>query len=169
MLPLTLLRTMMERFWSKVNMTDDCWLWTAAVCKSNGYGKFGLRGKTPDAHRVAWELVFGEIPSGMLVCHKCDVKLCVRPDHLFLGTHRDNMRDAVSKGRLAHGDNHYSRKNPERCHLAKLTWEKVDAIRADHAAGLRSPEIALKHGITRDHVYPIIHGKIWKRFQEAKA
>ena len=90
---------LLERFWKNVNKTNSCWLWTA--CKKGDYGKI-KEGKdgTPmfAVHRFSWELHNGKIPKGMLVCHKCDVKNCVNPDHLFIGTYRDNIRDAMNKG-----------------------------------------------------------------------
>lgn len=88
----------MDRFWSKVNKTDGCWLWIASRHKK-GYGQFKLDGKMRKAHRVAWELTYGPIPPDKNVCHTCDNPPCVRPDHLFLGTNGDNVRDAVKKGR----------------------------------------------------------------------
>ena len=74
-----------------------CWLWLAG--SSCGYGDFWLSGKNRKAHRVSWGLYRGEIPSGLNVCHHCDVKLCVNPAHLWLGTDDENMQDAVNKGR----------------------------------------------------------------------
>jgi hypothetical protein len=85
------------RFWAKVKVTEYCWLWTGAL--RNGYGRFG----SPPyryAHRVAWELTNGS-PGDLKVLHKCDNPKCVRPDHLFLGTQRDNIRDRAQKGRTA--------------------------------------------------------------------
>lgn len=93
-----------ELFWSKVTPEpmSGCWLWTAGVSGS-GYGRFsrshGKRGMDT-ASRVAWTLRVGPIPPGMLICHRCDNPPCVNPDHLFLGTARDNIRDAARKGRL---------------------------------------------------------------------
>lgn len=86
-----------DRFWAKVAKGDDCWLWTGAVAgyPGNDYGAFN-KGK---AHRFSWELHRGPIPAGLFVLHKCDVTRCVRPDHLFLGTQKDNMQDMVAKGR----------------------------------------------------------------------
>src|SRR5271165_4726377 len=88
----------MKRFWDKVEKTDGCWNWKAYI-GPDGYGRFGFRGKIPGPHRVSWELSFGPIPDGLNVCHKCDNRRCVRPDHLFLGTDRDNILDCIRKGR----------------------------------------------------------------------
>lgn len=91
--------TVEERFWAKVDKTDDCWLWTAHR-QATGYGQFSPSpGHPVGAHRFAWELAHGPIPAGMYVCHHCDVRACVRVDHLFLGSPRDNMADMVAKGR----------------------------------------------------------------------
>lgn len=87
------------RFWSKVRKGDGCWEWQAKRF-DNGYGSFAVsRNKNQGAHRVAWELTNGPIPAGMSVLHHCDNRPCVRPDHLFLGTQLDNMRDMLAKGR----------------------------------------------------------------------
>lgn len=99
--------TLAERFWRYVEKRSagECWLWTGT--KNNcGYGTIGRGGVTPSgsprmttAHRVAWELYRGPIPGGMVICHRCDRPACVNPDHLFVGSQRDNVRDAIAKGR----------------------------------------------------------------------
>lgn len=86
------------RFWAKVQQTPDCWLWTAAKNES-GYGIFGVGKATDKAPRISYRLLVGPIPEGTIVCHKCDNPTCVRPDHLFLGSHKDNHNDAVKKNR----------------------------------------------------------------------
>jgi HNH endonuclease len=95
--------TLALRFWSKVREDNSgCWLWTGARYY-NGYGVMRVGGRydgfNTGAHRIAWQLTRGPIKDGLMVCHRCDVKLCVNPDHLFLGTGSENARDSVQKGR----------------------------------------------------------------------
>jgi hypothetical protein len=87
---------MVRRFWEKVDKSGDCWNWTGAT--TQGYGAFWLDGKTVNAHRVAWELTHSH-PGDSYVLHRCDNRRCCNPDHLFLGTHQDNVADMVAKGR----------------------------------------------------------------------
>ena len=88
----------MNRFWAKVCKTNGCWTWTASK-NPHGYGQIRLSGKLTLAHRVSWTIHNGVIPEGLFVLHICDNPPCVRPDHLFLGTQKDNIRDAVAKKR----------------------------------------------------------------------
>jgi hypothetical protein len=97
-----------ERFWPKVRKTGGCWEWSAAT-RLCGYGVLNVLGRTVDAHRISWELHYGPIPRGMVVCHRCDNPPCVRPDHLFLGTKRDNTHDMLRKGRGKNGTHSYGR------------------------------------------------------------
>lgn len=86
------------RFWAKVAKTDSCWLWTAAK-NDKGYGKFFFRHRLWFAHRVSYTVHRGTVPHGIKVLHRCDTPLCVNPDHLFLGTQKDNLRDMAEKRR----------------------------------------------------------------------
>ena len=99
--------TFVSRFWSRVIKTDTCWIWDSARTAA-GYGDFTLEGQVRTAHRYSWELAHGPIPEGMFICHHCDNPPCVRPDHLFLGTHQDNMDDAKAKRNMKtkQGGNH---------------------------------------------------------------
>jgi len=85
---------------------DGCWVWQGCPRGSNGYGSIKVDGKRIPAHRYSYMLYFGEIPKGLLVCHTCDFPLCVNPSHLFVGTHADNMKDMVFKGRQSRGEEH---------------------------------------------------------------
>lgn len=91
-------------FWDRVNKTERCWLWTGAIWGNNSYGCTRFNGKCQQAHRVSWQLINGPISPGMQILHHCDTPLCVRPDHLFLGTPHTNSLDAVAKGRKSNGN-----------------------------------------------------------------
>lgn len=125
-------RPLAERFWEKVRKTKTCWLWTAAR-HDTGYGQIGIggfRSKPRRAHRVSWEMKHGPIPKGLLVLHKCDIRACVRPSHLFLGTHKSNTQDAMKKGRLAVGVRHGRAKIGEFAVRAIRTSKSKDRVLA---------------------------------------
>ena len=144
-----------ERFEEKVcpEPNTGCHLWTASSA-SHGYGQFKLNGKHVLSHRVAYELYVGPIPEGMYVCHTCDVRVCVNPEHLFLGTHADNMKDRNGKGRQARGEDHG---------CARLTEEL--ALEIYHAAGTQI-EITKKYGVSRSLVSKIKNKKKWSHIHD---
>ena len=105
-------KTIKERFWKKVKKTDYCWNWIGnKVGGKWKYGIFLINKKRFRAHRIIWRMINGEIPRGFFICHKCDNPSCVNPNHLFLGTQADNLKDMFKKGRNPKID-HCGRKNP---------------------------------------------------------
>lgn len=139
---------------------SGCWLFTGAVHR-DGYGCINVSGKRKAwAHRVAWQVAHGPIPTGKLVCHTCDVRCCVNPDHLFIGTNDDNVNDMLRKQRHARG---------ERNGLSKLTENAVAEIRALYAS--RTPgkkwglaELSRKHGVRQTTIDAAAKGKTWRLF-----
>lgn len=141
-----------ERFWEKVNKTSGCWEWIGDLDK-DGYGHLWTGKRSPVASRVSYELNVGLIPAGMCVCHSCDNPKCVRPEHLFLGTAKDNNADRNAKGRQAKG---------ESCSLSALTASNVIKIREMHSEGLTNKQIARRLGLNIQNVYLINKRKTWK-------
>ena len=160
------LSTIEERFWSKVDTSGECWVWTAST--RNGYGQFSVQhGIIRKAHRVGWELTFGPIPNEMHVCHHCDNPLCVRPAHLFLGTHAENMRDMVAKGRSAAGERNGAHGHPEAHPLKRggrpglLTEAGVCELRRLHREGASYKSLAALFGISYGHAWNVCCGRRW--------
>ena len=148
-----------DRFWSKVTKTDSCWLWRGSRWK-NGYGEAYVAGKRKRAHRVAWELTNGTIPIDMLVCHKCDVKLCVNPDHLYVGTVADNNRDMIE--RRQHGMFTKPDAYRGKSRVSKLTWRAVRAIREKLNAGKDCADLAKEHSVHISTIQCIRRCRTWK-------
>lgn len=148
-----------DKFWNKVDKTDQCWIWTGRTYRK--YGAYSHKGKKYRAHRAVWESIHGAIPVGMVICHKCDNPSCVNPDHLFIGTQADNVRDCKEKGRIRHGD--YlpppirGSANPN----AKLKESDVIEIRKAHQNGATQLGIAKQYGVHPSIIWQIIHGRAW--------
>jgi hypothetical protein len=147
------LRTRSVPFWDRVRKSAGCWEWTGTQ-HGAGYGYCYSKGRLHLTHRMAWELTYGPIPDGQCVLHKCDNRSCVRPDHLFLGTRGDNIKDAVSKGRQCRGEGKS---------MAKLTDDSVRAFRARYAAGgVTIGELADEAGIHLQTMYLALKRRTWK-------
>jgi hypothetical protein len=129
-----------DRFWSQVNIQpgDACWEWTGKLHRAGGYGRFSFNGERHFAHRFAGR----SIPKGKFICHHCDNPCCVRPDHLFLGTPRENIEDSVKKGRRRYWSN--------------ITAEQVREIRRLHECGMRQSKIARQFGVSHTAVGRIV-------------
>jgi hypothetical protein len=166
----------MDRFWKQVDrngpiaassgMTTPCWIWTG--CLRDGYGRIQIDHVPVQAHRRSWILANGEIPIGMSVLHKCDVRRCVRPDHLFTGTLADNVADMIAKGRNARGDRSPAALHPKSMrrfgvanHRTKLTSEEVAEMRrlfATKSPEFRMIELGRKFGVAISTVSRIVRG-----------
>jgi hypothetical protein len=164
-----------KRFWSKVSKTDGCWEW-GGDRDIDGYGKITIFRHRPKlarrtlAHRVSWMIHNGEIPNGLLVCHHCDNPPCCNPEHLFLGTPKDNSLDCVVKGRMLGplGDTNGSRTHPElvargeKHRWAILNEQQVLEIRRRYAAGGEYQKcIAKDFGIAQTTVSAIVRAVNW--------
>lgn len=157
-------KSMAERFeqFTIPEPNSGCFLWLGSVSQG-GYGLLqhgGRKGKHFQAHRAAWEMKNGEIPDGLWVLHKCDTPSCVNPDHLFLGTYLDNVRDMVRKGRnsagigIANGG-------------AKLTEEQVLSVMPRIRDGETLASIARYFGVGLTAIYNISAGKRWRHLKAA--
>lgn len=151
-------------FWANVEKTDGCWNWTASL--KMGYGQMKIAGVFIAAHRFSFELHNTKIPVGMFVCHHCDNRRCVRPDHLFLGTPKDNIVDAANKGRLASqrigSPQRLNVPRGERQNLAKLTEDAVRTIRSLYLDGWTQVQLAQRFGVRQCSISSILCGKTWK-------
>lgn len=141
-------QTLEERFLAKCipEPNTGCWLWFSAIDRL-GYGNITVDGKPRIAHRVSFELFVGALPPRMEVCHRCDVRCCVNPDHLFLGTHLENMLDAQRKGRLAVGFQNGK---------TKLSSADVNCIRILGGTGISQRALAAQIDVPRSTISHIL-------------
>jgi hypothetical protein len=152
--------SLLNRLNGKFTISDDCWNWTAGKDK-NGYGQIKINRKQFRAHRVMYEAVKGSIPKGLVVMHSCDNPSCVNPDHLQIGTNKDNSQDMIKKGRkhlIFGGENQRGEKNGR----ALITEDDVREIRKRHANGERQVDIAIDYGLTQIGVSKITTRRTWK-------
>lgn len=149
--------TIEERFWIRVRKggPDDCWTWTGSTSKK-GYGRFSnTKWGTNLAHRIAFMVSNGyQIPDGLLACHSCDNPRCVNPNHIFIGTNRENILDSSRKGRLAKG---------ERAYHSKLTEQDVRNIHTLYSVDKKSSkQISKIYNVSMQSIMDILKGKSWK-------
>ena len=173
-------RSTPQDFWKHVDRTVlvGCWPWSASL-GDEGYGRVRYQGKEWRASRLAWALTHGD-PGPLCVLHHCDNPPCCNPNHLFLGTHKDNMQDSTRKGRhprnktgyLPSGARHHSALRPEvvargeRNGSAKLTEASVLAIRREHAAGVSWRNLASAFNVAKGTIGFIVHRKTWAHLPE---
>jgi len=153
----TSLRGKEALFWNKVDKSggaEACWPWTSGISSRYGYFTFSIAGKAyaRRAHRYSYTITFGDIPEGLCVCHRCDNPICVNPQHLFLGTTKDNVADKIAKGRQQRG---------VICSVqAKLTTATAQEIRELYASGLYTQaELGRRYGVNPSTISNCVRGK----------
>lgn len=135
---------------------SGCWLWLGSMRKPAGYGCLHVNGGSESAHRASWMAFRGPIPAGKFVCHRCDIKSCVNPAHLFLASHAGNMADMKAKGRAA-------RPTGEKQGAHKLTEASVREILAlpSPVSVILARQLAARYGVRPSYIYGIRAGKAW--------
>lgn len=141
------------RFHGQVGLPDSngCINWQGSMA-SHGYGIIGSNGRSLYAHRIAYELAKGPIPEGLFVMHACDNPRCVNPDHLSVGTQKDNIADAAAKGRTARGS---------MVPRSILTEEAVQDIRREYASGTKQLILAERYGVAQPTISDVVTGRRW--------
>lgn len=138
---------------SNILCVGNCWIWCGNTRRGRGCIGVG-KNKNKSAPRVSWEMKYGDIPEGMCVCHQCDNPLCVRPEHLFLGTQAENVADKVAKGRQGRG---------EKARSAVFSDNDVRSIRLEYIPKkMGYKRLAKKYGVQPATIRNIIIGKTWK-------
>lgn len=148
-------------FWTKVIKTDYCWLWQGSLAK--GYGQIRLQALSEiKSHRISWVLAHGKIPNGMKVLHSCDVRNCVNPAHLFLGTTQDNIKDKIEKSRHKGWKLPFGTQRGEKNSHAKLTNEQVQEIRTRYSNGeTNQSKLAREYEVGQPQIWRIVNH--WQR------
>lgn len=151
------------RFWAKVDKRgpDECWPWVAKATTNYGYGRMALGGSSGGqvrAHRASYALEYGSVPDGLDVCHRCDNPPCCNPNHLFLGTATENMRDAAIKGRISPPPHSFGEKH----HNAKFGRETALSISTDQRS---ARVLAAEYGVSEMTIYRLRRGTTWKNLE----
>lgn len=158
------------RFWAMARKGPGCWEWTGAR-KRTGYGHFGLKGRTQIAHRISWRMHHGEIPDDLCVLHRCDNPPCVNPEHLWLGTQADNVRDMETKGRkrAASGNRNGSRLHPESrprgvaVAISRMTADSVREARQRYTLGGETiAGLSRSFGVGETTIRNIVKNRTWR-------
>jgi hypothetical protein len=146
--------SVMQRFIKSIDKTNSCWNWKLFI-DNDGYGRMKIGRRSPGAHRVSYLLFKGEIPKGFHVCHICDNRQCVNPDHLFIGTPKENICDQIMKNRfrIARGESQW---------CSKFTNKDILDIRKLHKNGKNGNQIAKIYKVERRVIYDILKGITWK-------
>lgn len=148
----------MKRFWDKVEKTNSCWNWKAAIRGKTGYGAFKYQGKVYSAHRFIWFMTYHYFPKN-LVCHKCDNRLCVNPNHLFEGSYSDNLIDAIRKGKRKYINSRKGELSPSH----KLTWFEVREIRNKYKKNIYgAKKLGKEYGVAHKTIQRILNNTSWK-------
>jgi len=148
-------RNILEDVLKRINKKgeDDCWEWMGCILQS-GYGQVRINYKKYRVHRFIYEKMCDIIPSGLLVLHTCNNPKCCNPNHLFLGTHQDNMDQMVKDGRKLSGEN---------SSRAKLNWKQVNEIRKKYIPyKYTQKQLGKEYGISEAECFLIINNKVWK-------
>jgi hypothetical protein len=153
-----------ERFWARVVKSDGCWNWTGRKTRF-GYGRLWVGGKDREqivTHRASWIIHFGPIPEGKWVLHKCDNPACVRPDHLYLGTARENVADREERNRWCKKIKDTPHARGEKIGASKLTEDQVREMRARYAAGGMSfAALGRAYGVSDVLAGQVIRRQLW--------
>ena len=158
-------QTIKERILKRIKI-DDAGCWLLKPNKScGGYAIIEINGVSKRAHRVSYETFVGPVPEGLLVLHHCDIRHCVCPDHLWIGTHKDNTQDMILKGRSKLLGGKRGPRGPMKRSYGRgtLTQEDVDIIRSLHSQGSSYKDLALTYNTSPKYIYRVCAGLVWNK------
>ncbi len=162
--PVNLTESDLKRFHAKVDVGPSCHNWTSAITPTTGYGAFNMwrLKRVYTAHRISFFISRGYLPSKLLICHSCDNRKCVNPDHLFVGTHKDNSQDMLQKGRSWVANNPDKAPRGETHKSSVLTEMMVRGIKSLFAQGYNRQRLAERYGVSLSAIKSIGNGHSWK-------